>query len=123
MELEHQPFDLRRCIEGALDLVVPGAANKGLELAYQIAEKVPATIAGDVTRLRQILLNLLNNAVKFTEKGEIVLTVAVEPGGMTAAGKPALPSPASWGCILPWRIPASASHPIASAASSNPSAR
>ena len=95
MELEHQPFDLRGCIESALDLVVPGAANKGLELAYQIAEKVPATIAGDVTRLRQILLNLLNNAVKFTEKGEIVLTVRVEPGGMTAAGKPALPSPAS----------------------------
>ena len=75
MELEHQPFDLRGCIESALDLVVPGAANKGLELAYQIAEEVPATIAGDVTRLRQILLNLLNNAVKFTEKGEIVLTV------------------------------------------------
>ena len=95
MELEHQPFDLRGCIESALDLVVPGAANKGLELAYQIAEAVPATIAGDVTRLRQILLNLLNNAVKFTEKGEIVLTVRVEPGGMTAAGKPALPSPSS----------------------------
>ena len=75
MELEHQPFDLRGCIESALDLVAAGAANKGLELAYQIAEKVPATIAGDVTRLRQILLNLLNNAVKFTEKGEIVLTV------------------------------------------------
>ncbi|MDO9532396.1 MAG: response regulator [Deltaproteobacteria bacterium] len=95
MELEHQPFDLRRCIESALDLVVPGAAHKGLELAYQIAENVPATTAGDVTRLRQILLNLLNNAVKFTEKGEIVLTVQVDPGGLAAAGKPALPSPAS----------------------------
>ena len=95
MELEHQPFDLRGCIESALDLVAAGAANKGLELAYQIAEKVPATIAGDVTRLRQILLNLLNNAVKFTEKGEIVLTVRVEPGGMTEGGKPAMPPPAS----------------------------
>ncbi len=95
MELEHQPFDLRGCIESALDLVAAGAANKGLELAYQIAEKVPATIAGDVTRLRQILLNLLNNAVKFTEKGEIVLTARVEPGGMTAGGKPAMPPPAS----------------------------
>ncbi|MFH1026665.1 MAG: response regulator, partial [Pseudomonadota bacterium] len=83
------------CIETALDLVVAGAAKKGLELAYQIAENVPATIAGDVTRLRQILLNLLNNAVKFTEKGEIVLTVALEPGGMTETGKPALPSPGS----------------------------
>ena len=95
MELEHQPFDLRGCIESALDLVVAGAADKGLELAYQIAEQVPATIAGDVTRLRQILLNLLNNAVKFTEKGEIVLTVRVEPGEMTGGGKPALPPPAS----------------------------
>ena len=92
MEMEHQPFDLRRCIESAMDLVVAAAAKKGLELAYQIAEEVPATIAGDVTRLRQILLNLLNNAVKFTEKGEIVLTVGLEPAGMTAAGQSALPS-------------------------------
>jgi PAS domain S-box-containing protein len=93
MELEHQPFDLRGCIESALDLVAPAAANKGLELAYQIDDQVPATIAGDVTRLRQILLNLLNNAVKFTEKGEIVLAARVEPGA--TGGKPAMPPPAS----------------------------
>ena len=79
MDLEQQPFDLRECMESALDLVATAAAQKGLELAYQMDEKVPATIAGDVTRLRQILLNLLNNAVKFTEKGEVVLTVGVEP--------------------------------------------
>ena len=72
--------------------MAPGAANKGLELAYQIDDQVPATIAGDVT-VRQILLNLLNNAVKFTEKGEIVLTARVEPGA--AGGKPAMPPPAS----------------------------
>ena len=81
MELEQQPFDLRDCIESALDLVATAATHKGLELAYRIDEDVPATIAGDVTRLRQILLNLLNNAVKFTEKGEVILTAWVEPGG------------------------------------------
>jgi len=87
MELEHQPFDLRECLESALDLVVNPAQQKGLELAYLVDEQVPATIAGDVTRLRQILLNLLNNAVKFTEQGEIFLTVGVE-GGPEAATLP-----------------------------------
>ncbi len=80
MEFEHQPFDLRECLESALDLVATAAVHKGLELAYRVEEQVPATIAGDVTRLRQILLNLLNNAIKFTEKGEVSLTVRVEKG-------------------------------------------
>ncbi|MDD2901384.1 MAG: response regulator [Syntrophales bacterium] len=80
MDLERQPFDLRECIESALDLVATAAGNKGLELAYQVDEGVPATIAGDVTRLRQILLNLLNNAVKFTEQGEVSLSARVEKG-------------------------------------------
>ncbi|MCK9375610.1 MAG: response regulator [Syntrophobacterales bacterium] len=87
MELEHQPFDLRECLESALDLVATAAQHKGLELAYRVDEPVPATIAGDVTRLRQILLNLLNNAVKFTDKGEVSLTVRVE-GGPDAAALP-----------------------------------
>jgi PAS domain S-box-containing protein len=91
MELEKQPFDLRNCVESALDLVAGGATAKGLELAYQLAEGIPAFIAGDVTRLRQILLNLLNNAVKFTETGEIVLTAKVEPGSSTAGEKSPLP--------------------------------
>ena len=87
MELEHQPFDLRECIESALDLVATTAAHKGLELAYRVDEGVPATLAGDVTRLRQILLNLLNNAVKFTDRGEVSLAVRVE-GGPEAAALP-----------------------------------
>ena len=87
MELEHQPFDLRECLESALDLVATAAQQKGLELAYRVEEQVPATIAGDVTRLRQILLNLLNNAVKFTDQGEVSLTVRVE-GGPEAADLP-----------------------------------
>ena len=78
MELESQPFDLRECIESALDLVAPRAAEKGLELAYLLDEKVPRGVLGDVTRLRQILINLLGNAVKFTERGEVVLSVVTK---------------------------------------------
>jgi len=76
MDLEQQPFDLRECVESALDLVAARAVEKGLDLAYLIDDEVPAGVRGDVTRLRQILLNLLSNAVKFTEKGEVVLTVS-----------------------------------------------
>jgi signal transduction histidine kinase/CheY-like chemotaxis protein len=76
MELESQPFELRECVESALDLVKLRAAEKGLELASDIAGDVPLAIVGDVTRLRQILVNLLNNAVKFTEHGEVVVTVS-----------------------------------------------
>jgi PAS domain S-box-containing protein len=78
MDLESQPFDLRECIEGTLDLAAGRAFEKGLDLAYVIEEGTPAGIIGDVTRLRQIVLNLLTNAVKFTEKGEVVLTVTPE---------------------------------------------
>jgi PAS domain S-box-containing protein len=75
MTLEEQPFDLRECIEASLDLIKVRASEKNLELAYQIEEAVPPAILGDVTRLRQILINLLGNSVKFTEQGEVVLTV------------------------------------------------
>jgi len=78
MDLEEQPFELRECVESALDLIGPRAAGKHLDLAYQFEGEVPAAIRGDVTRLRQILLNLLANAVKFTEAGEVVLTVRVQ---------------------------------------------
>jgi PAS domain S-box-containing protein len=76
LELEAQPFDLRECVEGALDLVATRAAEKSLDLAYLLADGTPAAIVGDVTRVRQILLNLLSNAVKFTEHGEVVLSVS-----------------------------------------------
>jgi PAS domain S-box-containing protein len=75
LDLERQPFALRQCVESALELVAVAAGEKGLDVAYLIDPRVPATIVGDVTRLRQILLNLLNNAVKFTEEGEVVLKV------------------------------------------------
>jgi len=85
MELEHQPFDLRTCIEEALDLVSLRAAQKGLDLAYHIEANVPGYIVSDMTRLRQILVNLLNNAVKFTEHGEVVVEVRLADG-QTADG-------------------------------------
>lgn len=79
LELEHQPFDLRRCIEESLDQVAARASEKGLELAYLMEDKVPDIITGDVTRLRQILVNLLGNAVKFTDVGEVVLFASARP--------------------------------------------
>ncbi len=83
MEVEHLPFDLEECIESSLDLVAAKAREKGLALTYSVDERVPAAIRGDATRLRQVLVNLLGNAVKFTEAGEV--SVAVVPG--SAAGE------------------------------------
>ena len=76
LELEKHPFDLRQCVESAMDLIIPVASEKGLDLAYQIEPNVPNGIVGDVTRLRQILVNLLGNAVKFTSSGEIEVHVS-----------------------------------------------
>ena len=82
LELENQSFELRECLESALDLIAFTASEKGLEVASLVDEGVPAAAVGDVTRLRQILVNLLNNAVKFTERGEIVLAVHAEGEGL-----------------------------------------
>ena len=81
MDIEALPLDLRECIESAMDLIGPRAAEKHLDVAYLLDADVPAAIGGDVTRLRQVLLNLLSNAVKFTEQGEVVLTVSARPVG------------------------------------------
>jgi PAS domain S-box-containing protein len=74
LELEERPFDIQHCIEEAIDLLAPKATAKGLELAYLIDPSVPHQVIGDSTRLKQILVNLINNAVKFTETGEITVT-------------------------------------------------
>jgi PAS domain S-box-containing protein len=92
LELETQPFDLRDCVESALDLIAPKAAEKNLDLAYTIDPDVPPALVGDVTRLRQILLNLLSNAVKFTENGEVVVTVTTDERLKTNAEGPQAPS-------------------------------
>lgn len=76
IELEYMAFDLRECIEVCLDLQATEAVDKGLDLAYFIDKNTPISIFGDVTRLRQVLTNLLGNAVKFTKKGEVVVSVS-----------------------------------------------
>jgi PAS domain S-box-containing protein len=76
MELEEYPFDLRICIEESLEMVAPRAAEKQLDLVYHIEDPTISNIIGDMARLRQVLVNLLNNAVKFTESGEVSVFVA-----------------------------------------------
>ena len=80
MDIEQHPFGLRDCVESALDLVAPRAAEKGIELAFEPEGELPMSLLGDVTRLRQVLLNLLSNAVKFTETGEVVVSVKLLEG-------------------------------------------
>ena len=88
LDLEHEPFDLRECVEGALDIVAPRAWEKEIELGCLIDDDAPAGIVGDEARLRQVLLNLLSNAVKFTEQGEVVVLVdAEETGGGLLPGR------------------------------------
>ena len=82
MDVEQVPVDVRDTVEGALDLVSAMVARKGVDLAYEVDDDVPAAILSDPNRLRQVLLNLLNNAAKFTESGEIHVSVAAATGAM-----------------------------------------
>jgi len=86
-ELDSHPFRLAGTIEGALDVMGPIAAKKGLELAYELEPELPPVVMGDAGRLRQIVLNLLSNALKFTDTGEVVLRVGGSPVPGDAAGR------------------------------------
>jgi CheY-like chemotaxis protein/HPt (histidine-containing phosphotransfer) domain-containing protein/anti-sigma regulatory factor (Ser/Thr protein kinase) len=77
LELEQRPFEIGVCIEEAFDMLAPRAADKGIDLLYEITDNVPHWLVGDSTRLRQVLVNLLSNAVKFTDRGEVCLTASV----------------------------------------------
>ncbi len=79
LELESEVFDLSDCVESTLDLMAPRAAQKGIDLLYEIAEGTPAEVRGDTTRVRQILVNLIGNALKFTETGEVELALRSAP--------------------------------------------
>jgi PAS domain S-box-containing protein len=79
LTLNHFPFDLRSCVEESLDVLAPKAREKHLDLVYLIQEDLPATLIGDDQRLRQVLLNLAGNAVKFTDQGEICVEVTGQP--------------------------------------------
>jgi PAS domain S-box-containing protein len=76
LELDHSPFDLRDSLGDMLNTLALRAHQKGLELACHIAPEVPQTVVGDPVRLRQVLINLVGNAIKFTERGEVIVDVA-----------------------------------------------
>jgi len=88
MELEKQPFDVRDCVESALEVFAVKAAEKNLDLAVWIDSRVPSAVVGDAGRLKQILVNLIGNAVKFTERGEIVVEVKPRRPQITAGPRP-----------------------------------
>ncbi|MCU4181792.1 hybrid sensor histidine kinase/response regulator [Bosea sp. BH3] len=95
LELVEEPFDLVQLIETVTELMAPRAQAKGLELAAHIAPDLPARLVGDRDRLRQILLNLVGNAVKFTEAGGVGLSLRKEGAGfeiVVADTGPGIPS-------------------------------
>jgi signal transduction histidine kinase/DNA-binding response OmpR family regulator/HPt (histidine-containing phosphotransfer) domain-containing protein len=78
LELENHPFDLRECLDDSFGLLASKAAEKNIELICHINRGTPSVISGDVTRLRQILINLIDNAIKFTKEGEVFVSVSSE---------------------------------------------
>jgi len=78
LDLESIPFDLRDCLTQAIKPMALPAHKKGLEISYRIAPQIPGRLIGDPSRLRQVVINLVGNAIKFTERGEVALEVAQE---------------------------------------------
>jgi PAS domain S-box-containing protein len=78
IELENKPFDLRECVEDSIEQLASKASEKNIELLYSFDHGTPSVISGDVTRLRQILINLISNGVKFTERGEVFVSLSTE---------------------------------------------
>ncbi len=77
LELKHEPFDLTEALQGVVELLAPRARGKGLEIGWYVDPLLPAFVIGDEIRLRQVLMNLIGNAIKFTETGGVVLEAAV----------------------------------------------
>ena len=75
MTLEHHSFNLATCLQDTLELIRPQAEAKAVQLRYQVGESVPKNIMGDIAKLRQILINLINNAVKFTDQGHVDISI------------------------------------------------
>jgi signal transduction histidine kinase/CheY-like chemotaxis protein/HPt (histidine-containing phosphotransfer) domain-containing protein len=95
-ELTHQPFNLHTCVEEALDIIAARAAEKPIDLMYNIDDQTPVLLVGDADRLRQVLIHLLSNAIKFTDKGEVVLLITSRPV-QEPADEPESTSPATSG--------------------------
>ena len=77
LDLENEVLNLQATIEEACDIAAPRAREKGLELMIDMGDDVPIWVRGDVTRLRQVLLNFINNAIKFTDKGQVLVSAAM----------------------------------------------
>ncbi len=89
IDLEIHPFDLRLCVEDSVELLATRAAEKGIDLICDFADDVPPAIESDGTRVRQILVNLISNGVKFTSSGEVMVSVKCEapsPGALLPPG-------------------------------------
>lgn len=78
LEIDPHDFDLRKCIEDVLQLFASKAADAGIDLIYQIEDAIPATVVADSLRLRQVLNNLIGNALKFTHKGEVFVMITAD---------------------------------------------
>ena len=79
MELRPEPFSVAECLGSAIDPLAPRAVEKGIELVMRLAPGIPDVVVGDPVRLRQVITNLVGNAIKFTERGEVVLTAEIDP--------------------------------------------
>jgi signal transduction histidine kinase/DNA-binding response OmpR family regulator len=77
LTLHPRPFPLHACVQATVELLAPKAHEKGIEIAWAISPGVPDLVVGDETRIRQILLNLIGNAIKFTDRGGVMVTIAL----------------------------------------------
>jgi PAS domain S-box-containing protein len=85
VELHPQPFEIADAVQGVVELLAPRARDKGLEIGWCVSPELPRTVIGDEMRIRQILMNLVGNAIKFTERGGVALTLAPLPSDAQAA--------------------------------------